>query len=190
MRDARIELDFADGQYSFRLPWGGLVELQEKCAIGPYALLNRLNSDDWRVEDISEVIRIGLIGGANGDEMHPVKANKLVERYVKARPPTENLNIARGIMLVALFGAPEEEAAKTANKGDEIETTDGLLKTKDIYGAGAVMGFTPQDINAMTVFQFMAAFDGYVKHHSPDDGKLSPDEFNDLSAFLDTVKEG
>lgn len=187
MRSANVELDFADGTYNFRLAWGQLIELQEKVGVGPYALLNRLNSDDFLVEDVSEVIRLGLIGGDK--DLHPVKANKLVTRYVRERSIMENLPLARGILLVALFGAPDEKTEQPA-KGDEIETKDGKLAIKDIYGAAAVMGFTPAQVKDMSVYEFMTAFDGYVKHHTPDDGKLSPEEFKDLGDFLDTVEEG
>jgi hypothetical protein len=188
MRDAKVELAFADGNYVFRLSWGSLIELQEAVGMGPYAILNQLNSDQWKVEQISEIIRLGILGGDK--TLHPTKATKLVDRYVKDRPPFENLVLARAVLTVALFGAPDEDENKSAAKGDEIETTDGKLKAKEIYGAGAVMGFTPQQINEMSVWQFMSAFDGYVKHHAPDDGKLTPEEFNELGDFLETVPEG
>ncbi|MBO9100001.1 MULTISPECIES: gene transfer agent family protein [unclassified Rhizobium] len=181
MRDAKVELAFADGDYPFRLSWGNLVELQEQLDAGPYAVLNRLNSDEWKVQDISQIIRLGLIGGDK--DLHPVKARKLVERYVEERPPLENLPLARVILMTALFGAPDEPAGAGA-KGDEIETSDGKLKTKDIYGAGAVMGFSPQQINEMTVWQFMAAFDGYVKHHSDEGEKLSEKDADELFEWL------
>lgn len=188
MRDAKVELEFADGAYVFRLPWGSLIELQEQCDCGPYMILNRLNSDEWRVEYISEVIRLGLLGGDK--DLHPIKANKLVTRYVRERPPFENLSLARSVLLVALFGAPDEKPAAKVDKGEEIETTDGKLMTRDIYGTAAVMGFTPQEVNEMSVFQFMAAFEGYAKHHAPDDGKLKPEEIAALGDFLETVPEG
>jgi hypothetical protein len=181
MRDARVELSFADGDYSFRLSWGNLIELQEQLEAGPYAVLNRLNSDTWRVQDISQVIRLGLIGGDK--DLHPVKARKLVERYVEERPPLENLPLARVILMTALFGAPDEVVG-TSSKGDVVETVDGKLKTKDIYGAAAVMGFTPQQVNDMTVWQFMAAFDGYVKHNSADDNKMDDAEAAELFEWL------
>ena len=103
-RDARIELDWADGTHSFRLAWGELGKLQEACDAGPLVILGRLNSGAWRVEDISNVLRLGLIGGG----MEPAAALKKVRAYVEARPPTENLLFAQAVLSVACYGAPDE----------------------------------------------------------------------------------
>jgi hypothetical protein len=119
MRDARIELDWADGTYSFRLGWGQLAELQEKTDAGPYFLLNRLYAGNWRIEDISQIIRLGLIGG--DEAMKPVQALGLVRRYVEARPPMENLPFAVAILTAGVIGAEDEplgeqEAPKRKSK--------------------------------------------------------------------------
>jgi len=124
-RDARIELDWADGTYAFRLAWGQLAELQEKTNAGPYVVLNRLHDGTWRVEDISNVIRLGLIGGG----MSPTDALKKVRTYVEDRPPLENVLVAQAILAAGLHGAPEEklgevsgEAEKTPNESTTSPT--------------------------------------------------------------------
>ncbi|WP_313760168.1 gene transfer agent family protein [Rhizobium sp.] len=116
MRDARIELDWADGTYSFRLAWGQLAELQEKCDAGPYVVFERLRTSTWRMEDISSVIRLGLIGGG----LEPVKALKLVRAYVEDRPPVESLTFALGILSAGLLGAPDEPLGE-AEAPDQAE---------------------------------------------------------------------
>lgn len=108
MRDARVSFDWADGTYSFRLAWGQLGELQEKCDAGPYVVLQRLHSGSWRIEDITNIIRLGLIGGG----MEPSPALKLTRAYVEARPPMENLIPAQVILSAALMGAPEEKVGE------------------------------------------------------------------------------
>ncbi len=104
-RDAKIELDWADGTHTFRLGFGQLVELQEKTGCGPQFLLQRLADRRWMVEDIAEIIRIGLIGGG----MKPDRALSLVRIYVKERLPLENLPIAFAILSAGLKGAPDED---------------------------------------------------------------------------------
>ncbi|WP_236734442.1 gene transfer agent family protein [Agrobacterium tumefaciens] len=104
MRNATVTFDWADGTYSFRLAWGQLAELQEKCDAGPYVVLQRLHSGEWRVEDISNIIRLGLIGG----DMVPSRALNLTRAYVEARPPMESLIPAQVILSAALMGTPEE----------------------------------------------------------------------------------
>lgn len=107
-RDAIVTLPWADGKYTFRYGWGEHIQLQEACNAGPYEILKRLNVGTWRVQDISNVIRLGLIGGG----LDPATALSKVEYYVEARPPMENLIFAQGILTVALQGAPDEPPGK------------------------------------------------------------------------------
>jgi hypothetical protein len=106
---------WADGDYTFRLAWGQIAELQDKCDAGPYVILQRLTNGQWRIQDISETIRLGLIGGGQ----KPVDAVKLVRTYVEARPPLENVLVAQAILGTALIGSPEEDRTK---KKDEPES--------------------------------------------------------------------
>ena len=107
-RDAKVTLDWADATHVFRLAWGHLAELQEKCDAGPYVVLQRLYSGAWKVEDISNVIRLGLVGGG----MEPVQALKLVRSYVEARPPMESLHTAQAVLAAGCIGAADEDSSK------------------------------------------------------------------------------
>ncbi|WP_313666097.1 gene transfer agent family protein [Shinella sp.] len=118
-RDARIELDWADGTYAFRLAWGQLVELQEKCDAGPYVVLSRLENHSWRMNDISQTIRLGLIGGG----IKPADASTLTRRYVEERPPLESVPYAIAILMVALQGAPEEKVGESEGEAETASTT-------------------------------------------------------------------
>lgn len=103
-RDAKVELTWADGDYTFRLGWGELESLQEACNAGPWVILDRLFTKQCLVGDISNVIRQGLIGGG----LEPTAATKLVRNYVEKRPPAENLLFATVILQAAIQGASEE----------------------------------------------------------------------------------
>jgi hypothetical protein len=103
-RDARITEDFADGTYEFRLGYGAIRMLQEARDAGPLWLFGVLQSGTWKVEDIREVIRCGLIGGG----MAPVAANKLVIAYVEERPPMENMALAIRVLGAGIVGAGDE----------------------------------------------------------------------------------
>jgi len=118
-RDARIELDWADGTYAFRLAWGQLVELQEKCDAGPYVVLNRLYGGQWKVEDIANVIRLGLIGGGS----KPADALRLTRAYVEAYPPLDNVLIAQAVLAAGLQGAPEEKVGEGEGEAENESTT-------------------------------------------------------------------
>lgn len=129
MRDARLnDIAFADDVYCFRLAWGELVELQEKTGCGPLFLLNRLIGGDWRVEDISNIIRLGLIGGG----MEPVPAGKLTRRYVEGRPPLENHQLALLVLQAGIMGAPEEPVGESEAVNQTASSTTSQMDASDL----------------------------------------------------------
>lgn len=103
--DARVTLDWGDGEHVFRLAFAQLMELQEKTDAGPLELYQRLGSGRWRVQDLRETIRLGLIGGGTD----PAKAVVLVRRYVEQRPLAESVPVALDI-LTAAIAVPEDAA--------------------------------------------------------------------------------
>lgn len=101
-----IILPFADGEYPFSLAKMALLqELQEKTDSGPMAVFRRVATGQWRVEDVLETIRLGLIGGGCA----PEKAVVLVQRYVLERPLLESVKIAVAILQAVLAGADTKE---------------------------------------------------------------------------------
>lgn len=107
-RDASITFDWADGTYTFRLLIDQIRALQEKRDSGPEEIWERLVSGKWRVEDIVETIRLGLIGGG----LKPDAALTLSRRYVEKRPPGENKLAAIVILAAAIYGVPDEPLKK------------------------------------------------------------------------------
>jgi hypothetical protein len=131
MRDARIrDVVFADGEYDFRLGWGQLVELQERCGAGPSFVLNRLHTGSWLVEDISETIRLGLLGADK--EMKPSTATALVRRYVQERPPLENHTLAVVILTAGLMGSPEEPVGEPEAANQTVPSTTFQTDESDL----------------------------------------------------------
>jgi hypothetical protein len=118
-------LDWGDGETTFRLGWGEIEKLQEARDCGPYVLLDRLHSGTWRVEDIREVIRWGLIGGG----MKHADAVKQIRLYVERFAPADNLEAAQRIMRIGTFGVSDEtvgepEAANPAENASTISPTE------------------------------------------------------------------
>jgi hypothetical protein len=107
-RDCSITLTWADGDYIFRLKLGQLRELQEKCDAGPAEIYRRCVTHTWRIDDIRETIRLGLIGGGTT----PEAALKLVKTYVDDRPLMESVLPAQSIIGAVLSGVPDEEPGK------------------------------------------------------------------------------
>lgn len=131
MRDARIRgVMFGDGEYDFRLAWGQIVELQESVNAGPQFILNRLHTGDWRVEDIAEIIRLGLLGADK--DMKPSTASTLVKRYVMERPPLENHMLAIAILTAGLVGSPEEPVGEPVAANPEVPSTTSRTDESDL----------------------------------------------------------
>lgn len=63
---ASIVLPFADGAYAFALFAGQIRELEEKADAGPMEIYRRLLTGSWRMVDVVETIRLGLVGGGRG----------------------------------------------------------------------------------------------------------------------------
>lgn len=117
-RDGATVLDWGPDTFRFRLGWAELEMLQEATDMGPWLLHSRLELRTCKIGEIAEILRCGLIGGGT----EPVQAKKLVDLYVKARPPQENLLHALAILGVGLVGAPEEGALGEAEAASETAT--------------------------------------------------------------------
>ncbi|MGQ3674256.1 gene transfer agent family protein [Xanthobacter sp. TB0139] len=117
--DARVTRPWGDGDTTFRLTLDGLLELQDKVDSGPLAIALRLQGDDWRVEDVRETLRLGLIGGGKT----PAQALALVARYVDRRPLLENVPVAREVIYAALAqpdDAPGNPVAAAQTDGSPL----------------------------------------------------------------------
>jgi hypothetical protein len=110
--DGSVDLVWAGDERKFRLGIAELLSLQVKRDSGPYEILVRLQTGMWRVEDLQETIRIGLIGaGVDGGA-----ARKLVDENVREGRLTANVLIAQAILLNALAGDPEEPVGKEGRR--------------------------------------------------------------------------
>ena len=118
-RDGSTVLDWGPDTFQFRLGWAELEMLQEATDMGPWLLQARLEQKTCRVGEIAEVMRCGLIGGG----VEPVRAKKLVDQYVKGRPPAESILHAYAILTIALQGAPDEPPSGEAEAASETAET-------------------------------------------------------------------
>lgn len=114
---------WGDGDYTFRLAWGGWKEIQDKCGCGPAELLDRLIHRKWRADDLYEVVRLGLIGGG----MSAVDALKLARSYVQDRPLLESVPVALEIVSASLFGPADEAVSEGEQTVAEVPATGNSL---------------------------------------------------------------
>lgn len=121
-RHAAVELDWADGTYTFRLGLGEIEELERKLDLGIFQIVTRLSPviRTCKLSDISEVLRVGLIGGG----MKPTDALAKVRKYVDERPVDENRDIAYAIGLAGLHRVHSSELEKPSGE-QEAAGTEG-----------------------------------------------------------------
>lgn len=107
---AEIELAWADGTYLFALKLKQIEELQRLCGAGLGEIAQRLLVERrWRVSDVVETLRLGLIGGG----LPAVRARELIETYVDGHPladprdPANHLMTAQAVITAAYFGVVE-----------------------------------------------------------------------------------
>lgn len=97
---------FGDGEKTFAFTFELIEELQRKTGHGIFALFTRIQTRQASFADMTETIRLGLIGGG----ATPAEAAALVNTYAVARPLGESLAVALGILTTLFFGADEPEA--------------------------------------------------------------------------------
>lgn len=106
--DGSVDLVFAGDERHFRLGIAELIALQEKRNSGPLEIAMRLQSGTWRVEDVTETIRIGLIGGGKDAKA----ARALVDAFICPPHVTIHVLTALAILLSAIHGVPDDPVGK------------------------------------------------------------------------------
>ncbi|RZN10278.1 gene transfer agent family protein [Bradyrhizobium genosp. SA-3] len=102
MADLSYTAFFGDQEYAFKLTPALIRELETKCGSGVGMIANRLFSRNFAQADITETIRLALIGG----DITPKRAHELIVAYVDGRPLVETYELAAKILERTLFGAP------------------------------------------------------------------------------------
>lgn len=97
---------FGDAEYSFRITRPLILELEAKCGAGIGSICHRVFHRQFAQADISETIRLGLIGGGTA----PKRAADLIAAYVTDRPLSETYPLAAKILEKLWFGNPHEAA--------------------------------------------------------------------------------
>lgn len=98
---------FGDQERTFKLTPEFIRELESKCGSGIGAIANRLFARNFAQADITETIRLALIGGGT----MPKRAHELIVAYVDGRPLIETYELAAKILERALLGNPNEKEA-------------------------------------------------------------------------------
>lgn len=98
---------FGDAEHPFSLTAKMTLELERVTGAGIGALCTRVFNKQFAHSDLSETLRLSLIGAG----MAPERASSLVATYAVDRPLIETYPIAVAVLELAWFGQPKYEAA-------------------------------------------------------------------------------
>jgi hypothetical protein len=171
MRLTAITLPWADGEFTFDLRLGEIRKLQDKTGVGPAVILNRIQTDQWKVDDYRETILQGLLGGG----MEAGQARTLDQRLGRRAPrkgkPSPCPDDPDG---VAGWCAP----GKKDSAGDRQRDDDGTgrLDFDAIYGTGAAIGFDPRAVDQWSLAEFVACVEGWKRANGVEDKPSRPSD--------------
>ena len=104
MKEMTHRAFFGDAEYNFRITPELIVELERKCSAGIGGLCRRLFAGDFKHSDVTETIRLALVGGGTSSE----NADSLVAAYAINRPLSEIYPLAVSILEALWFGVAKK----------------------------------------------------------------------------------
>ncbi|MDE4173659.1 gene transfer agent family protein [Phaeobacter sp. PT47_59] len=98
---------FGDGEHTFALTDDMIAELERIADLGIGTLYLRTVKSQFRLTDLIEIIRLGLIGGGTS----PARAAQLVDTYARNQPIDDLFPLAFDILDARWGGVADDEAA-------------------------------------------------------------------------------
>lgn len=99
---------FGDAEHPFKLDAGMILELERVTGSGIGAMARRFFAADFSFTELTETIRLGLVGGG----LDPKEASALVTTYADRLTITELYAVALPIIEKRLFGRVQDLAQK------------------------------------------------------------------------------
>jgi hypothetical protein len=112
-RDGSCELVWGGDERKFRLGIDQLLALQDKLDSGPLEVATRLRSGTWRLGDITEVLRLGLLGAG----VDAKDARGLVDRIVVPPDIASHALTAYCVLVSAIQGDTGDPVGKAGAGG-------------------------------------------------------------------------
>jgi hypothetical protein len=141
VRSGRIVEFVGDDEYPLQLMIKHLRDLQADLNSGPSAILARLQTGAWMVDDIIEPIRHGLRGGGMSD----AQAKALVNRYVVDGALIQYQPVALKVILAALIGNEDDMPDLGEPEAPTKMTTDDNLSDGQPTSSSPEPLDTPQE---------------------------------------------
>ena len=106
------------GEHRFALPIGAMRALEKARDAGANFILTRFVTGQWFVDDVYEVVRLGLVGGG----MDEKEARKLADENVGYGRYFEHVPLATELLKDALMGDEDDPAGELVAGADQSKT--------------------------------------------------------------------
>lgn len=120
MSYCEVTLEWPGGEDKFALTWDQLRALEGLADKGPMALLADVQGGTWRVDDLINILRLGLIGAG----IDPVVARKRVIAASELHPVAAFVQPAMLILAAGLMGVSDQDVDSAAGDGKDAEGTE------------------------------------------------------------------
>ena len=158
-----------DGTGAVSAPWAGeerrfrlaIAELREHDGIvqaKPSTVAGRLSGGLWRVGDLRATLLLGLIGGG----MARNEASALVRRAIDEVPFWQLPLYADTALLILAAAVSGPEGGGEAQADQEDHEASARLPFPLMLQIGAAMGFTPEEVGKMSLWEFQQAQEGFL----------------------------
>jgi hypothetical protein len=145
-----IILYWAGQERPFALPMARLLDLEQATETAFATVYLRLATCGFFVKDVSETIRLGLIGGG----AKPEEAHSLVRKHLEWGDLIDHAQIAQQVVAHVMTGI-ESVAGQKA-------TTPTRMKWSEMSQVCRVFNMSPGDLGAMAYADFVNMMRGYA----------------------------
>lgn len=114
----KVTINWVQGEHDFALNIGELRALQKNCDAGPELILTRLRVGSWQMDDIFEVLRLGLIGAG----MDAKEAGPMVRLAFDQNPVFALKLPAYQVLAAALIGEADDPVGEAAGVKPEADS--------------------------------------------------------------------
>lgn len=161
--------EWAGKERAFRLPLGGVMDLEEAVGDKINPIYVRVVSGSFGVKDLYYTLRLALVGGG----MDVLDAKRLVDTQFDAKPYMEHATTA-GEVLSALITGVEEMGNPSGDAPDEP------IKFSEVSQICTVFNVSPLELREMRYSDYVNMVRGYNAGADTKAPHLTEDEFADI----------
>lgn len=147
-RTAKVTAIIGNDYYDLKLDFGCLEELEEKTDRGCYYILRRMTDfdqfgliGDFKLSWITDIIRIGLVGGGS---MSPREAVKFTDRHLRDAFVMDYLPVAVKVLDAGIHGPTAEPVVFDTAEPGEPEPEADVTPTPSADMNGENTGNSPE----------------------------------------------